>query len=63
MRFGYRANIHIWLTREDYENAPLMILLAYIILGHPEWAAAEISIFACYPPIRRGAGSIRSTSS
>ena len=49
VRFGYRANIHIWLTREDYENAPLMILLAYIILGHPEWAAAEISIFACYP--------------
>lgn len=49
MRFGYRSNIHIWLTGEDYENAPLMILLAYIILGHPEWASAEISIFACYP--------------
>ncbi len=49
VRFGYRSNIHIWLTREDYENAPLMILLAYIILGHPEWAAAEIRIFACYP--------------
>jgi amino acid transporter len=48
-RFGYRKNIHIWLTKDDLTNAPLMILLAYIILGHPDWEEAEISIFACYP--------------
>ncbi|MCP5119389.1 MAG: hypothetical protein GY953_51970, partial [bacterium] len=47
--FGYRRNIHVWLTKDDYVNAPLMILLAYIISGHPEWRAAEISIFACFP--------------
>ena len=49
IRFGYRGRIHIWLTKDDFNNAPLMILLAYIILGHPEWRQAEISIFACYP--------------
>ncbi len=49
LRFGYRSSIHIWLTKDDFENAPLMILLAYIILGHRDWAKAEINIFACYP--------------
>jgi len=48
-RFGYRKSIHIWLTKDDLANAPLMILLAYILLGHPDWEEAEISIFACYP--------------
>jgi len=47
--FGYHRTLHLWLTRDDLDNAPLMILLAYIILGHPEWAEAEVSIFACYP--------------
>ena len=49
MRFGYRGDLHIWLTDQDFQNATLMILLAYIIVGHPEWARAEIKIFACYP--------------
>jgi hypothetical protein len=35
--FGYRKEVHIWITTHDYENANLMILLAYILLGHPEW--------------------------
>ncbi|MEZ5355025.1 MAG: amino acid permease [Bryobacteraceae bacterium] len=47
-RFGYRRHVHIWLTEDDYSNAPLMILLAYILVGHPEWHEAEIDIFACY---------------
>ena len=33
--FGYKHNIHIWLTPGDYQNANLMILLAYIISGPP----------------------------
>ncbi len=33
--FGNRDRIHIWLTWHDYKNASLMILLAYILLGHP----------------------------
>lgn len=48
-RFGYRRTIHLWVTSDDYDNAPFMILLAYILLGHPDWQKAEITIFACYP--------------
>lgn len=46
-RFGYRSSIHIWLTDADFENASLMILLAYIIVGHPDWRHAEIQLFTC----------------
>ncbi len=44
--YGYRKEIHVWITSQDYVNANLMILLAYIILGHPEWQKGEIKIFA-----------------
>ena len=47
--FGYKQEIHIWITTQDYENANLMILMAYIILGHPEWRKGVIKIFAIYP--------------
>ena len=46
--FGYKKEIHIWITSQDYENANLMILLGYIILGHPEWKRGLIKIFALY---------------
>lgn len=47
--FGNRREIHIWLTWHDYENANLMVLLAYILLGHRDWSGAEIMIFAAVP--------------
>lgn len=47
--FGFRKEIHIWLTQKDFENANLMILLAYIILGSPDWKNSNIKIFAVYP--------------
>jgi amino acid transporter len=47
--FGLFKEIHIWLTNSDYDNANLMILLAYILTGHKDWAEAEIKIFAVYP--------------
>jgi solute carrier family 12 sodium/potassium/chloride transporter 2 len=47
--FGSRRDVHVWLTWHDYGNAPLMILLAYILLGHPDWSEAEIRIFAAFP--------------
>ena len=48
--FGYHAEIHIWITSSDYQNANLMIYLAYIILGHPDWhKGGEIKLFAVYP--------------
>jgi hypothetical protein len=47
--FGARKSIHVWLTWHDARNANLMILLAYILLGHKDWHGAEINIFAAYP--------------
>jgi hypothetical protein len=47
--FGNRAEVHVWLTWHDYRNANLMILLGYILLGHPDWADAELRVFAAYP--------------
>ncbi|MCF8226761.1 MAG: hypothetical protein K9J30_12860 [Bacteroidales bacterium] len=46
--FGYHQQIHIWITPSDYENANLMILLGYIILGHPDWKKGTIKIFSLY---------------
>lgn len=46
--FGYRKKIHIWLTPGDYRNANLMILLAFIIMGHSEWKKSTIEIFAAF---------------
>jgi amino acid transporter len=46
--FGYRQKIHVWLTPGDLRNANLMILLAYIILGHPDWSGGEINLFVAF---------------
>jgi len=46
--FGYKKQIHIWITPSDFDNANLMILIGYIILGHPEWKEGIIKIFAIY---------------
>ncbi len=47
--FGLKDSIHVWLTPSDIENANLMILMAYIILGHREWNKGHIKIFAIFP--------------
>jgi amino acid transporter len=47
--FGQHSSIHVWLTWHDYKNANLMILLSYILLGHPEWKKCEIRVFAAFP--------------
>lgn len=44
-KFGLKREIDIWITSKDYANANLMILMAYIILGHPEWRKGSIKIF------------------
>jgi hypothetical protein len=51
--FGYKKDIHIWIRPNDFENANLMILLSYIMLGHPEWKQGEIKIFSTYPPNKK----------
>ncbi len=47
--FGKRGSIHIWLTWHDHLNINFMVLIAYILLAHPEWHHAEISMFAAFP--------------
>ena len=47
--FGLKNAIHIWLTGRDFDNANLMILLSYMILGHPDWKQGHIKIFAVFP--------------
>lgn len=40
-----RDDIHVWLKSTDTENANLMILMSYIISGHPDWRKSHIRIF------------------
>jgi amino acid transporter len=47
--FGYHKEIHIWLGPHDNRNATLMILMGYIVLGHPDWKRGEIKLFASSP--------------
>jgi len=47
--FGLKKQIHLWISPYDFENANLMILLAYILLGHPDWKEATINIHAIFP--------------
>jgi amino acid transporter len=46
--FGYKKRVDIWLTPGDYSNANLMILLSYILMGHPEWKGCKIELFAAF---------------
>ena len=47
--FGDKRHIHIWLNWNDADNATLMTLLAYVVVGNREWRRAQISIFAAFP--------------
>jgi hypothetical protein len=42
---NFKNDIHVWIRSEDYENSHLMILLSFIIQGHPDWRRSEIKIF------------------
>ena len=41
----FRHGIHVWIRSIDYENTNLMILLSYIMLGHPDWRRGKIRIY------------------
>jgi len=46
----YKNGIHVWINSFDTENANLMILLSFIIWGHPDWKKGKIQIFnICRP--------------
>ncbi len=51
--FGFKERIHIWLTRDDVRNGNLMILLSFIIMAHPEWEDAKITIFTAFPKAKQ----------
>ena len=46
--FGYRNTIHLWLDPNADGNNQLLVLLGYIILGHPEWKRASLKVFSVY---------------
>lgn len=48
-QFGLMKEIHIWITSSDYENANLMILMAYVISAHPDWKNGIIKVFYVFP--------------
>jgi hypothetical protein len=50
------SGIHVWIRNLDRENSSLMILLSYIILGHPDWNKQIIKIFNTCDP-----GNIKAT--
>lgn len=46
----FKNGIHLWIKSSDSENANLMILLSFIILGHPDWHNGNIRIFDICKP-------------
>jgi len=44
-QFNLKSDIHVWIKPSDADNANLMILLSFIIAGHPDWKKADIKIF------------------
>ena len=41
----FHNGIHVWIRSADTDNSNLMILLSFIILGHPDWRKSSIKIF------------------
>lgn len=41
----YKNGIHVWIKTTDVDNANLMIILSFILLGHPDWKKSDIKIF------------------
>ncbi len=42
---NFKNGIHVWIRSSDYENSHLMILMSFIIQGHPAWKKSEITIY------------------
>jgi len=47
---NFRNGIHIWIDFRYPENSSLLILLSFIISGHPDWKKSNIKVFdTCKP--------------
>lgn len=44
-QINFKNGIDVWLRSVDYDNSHLMILLSFIIQGHPDWKKSKIRIF------------------
>lgn len=49
-QINFKNGIDVWLRSVDYENSHLMILLSFIIQGHPDWKKGNIRIFEICKP-------------
>jgi len=49
-KINYTNSIDVWLRSVDYNNSHLMILLSFIIRGHPDWKKSNIRIFEICKP-------------
>ncbi len=47
-----KGDLHLWIHSSFEENANLMILLGFIILGHSDWQKSTIKIFEICKPER-----------
>jgi hypothetical protein len=45
----YNNGIHIWIRDLNCDNERLMVLLSYVILSHPAWKNASVSLFTLSP--------------
>lgn len=46
----FSKGIHVWIDFSDPENASLLILLSFIISGHPDWRKSFIKVFSTCKP-------------
>ena len=58
-KMEFRNGIHLWIKSIDTENANLMILLSFIIQGHPDWKKGQIKIFDICKPEERDETKIK----
>jgi hypothetical protein len=42
---NFKNGIDIWVHHRDVDNVNLMILLAYVILAHPDWRKAKVKVY------------------
>lgn len=47
---NFRNEIHLWIDTRYPENSSLLILLSFIISGHPDWKKSNIKIFQTCKP-------------
>ncbi len=43
---NYTKGIHVWIDFNEPENASLLILLSFIISGHPDWKKSHLQVFS-----------------